>query len=58
MYPGADIEGELRLVAHKRQSYDIYLKLTVPSLAPGVPDQTVWHLLLIAGPLLPSVQKV
>lgn len=41
VYPGADVQGELRLVAHKRQSYDIHLRLTVPSLAPGVPDQTV-----------------
>ncbi|KAK9909649.1 hypothetical protein WJX75_005586 [Coccomyxa subellipsoidea] len=41
VYPGADLHGELRLVAHKRQSYDIHLKLSVPSLAAGVPDHTV-----------------
>ena len=41
VHPGAEVVGELRLVAHKRQSYDIHLRLSVPSLAPGTPDQTV-----------------
>ena len=41
VYPGAEVAGELRLVAHKRQSYDVHLRLSAPSLAPGVPDQTV-----------------
>jgi len=45
VYPGADVHGELRLVAHKRQSYDITLQLTVPSLAAGVPDHTVCNYL-------------
>ncbi|BDA42476.1 probable histone-arginine methyltransferase CARM1 [Coccomyxa sp. Obi] len=41
VYPGADVHGELRLIAHKRQSYDIHLRLSVPSLAAGVPDHVV-----------------
>jgi hypothetical protein len=45
VYPGAEVAGELRLVAHKRQSYDVHLRLSIPSLAPGVPDQTVSALL-------------
>ncbi len=44
VYPGAELHGELRLIAHKRQSYDIHLRLSVPSLAPGVPDHTVCSL--------------
>ncbi len=47
MYPGADVHGELRLIAHKRQSYDIHLRLSVPSLAAGVPDHVVCHLPLL-----------
>ena len=37
------MRGELRLIAHKRQSYDIHLRLSVPSLAAGVPDHVVCH---------------
>ena len=51
VYPGAEVVGELRLVAHKRQSYDIHLRLSVPSLAAGVPDLTV--LGSLDNPLLP-----
>ncbi len=47
VYPGADVHGELRLIAHKRQSYDIHLRLSVPSLAAGVPDHVVNHLHLL-----------
>ena len=38
---GDSITGELRLKAHPRQSYDVFLHLTGPPLAPGRPPQTV-----------------
>lgn len=37
--PGATVSGELRLVAHARQSYDVYATLRAPPLAPGGPMQ-------------------
>lgn len=37
---GQHITGELRLKAHQRQSYDVFLSLTGPPLAPGRPPQT------------------
>ena len=33
--PGETILGELKLVAHARQSYDVILKLTAPPINPG-----------------------
>ncbi|EIE20922.1 S-adenosyl-L-methionine-dependent methyltransferase [Coccomyxa subellipsoidea C-169] len=42
VYPGAELHGELRLIAHKRQSYDIHLRLSVPSLAPGRVGSDAW----------------
>lgn len=36
---GARVTGMLHLVAHNRQSYDIYLTLTAPPLQPGFPQQ-------------------
>ncbi|GIL64457.1 hypothetical protein Vafri_18372 [Volvox africanus] len=38
--PHTRITGRLHLVAHARQSYDIYLTLTMQSLQPGQPPQT------------------
>ncbi|GIL86442.1 hypothetical protein Vretimale_11624 [Volvox reticuliferus] len=38
--PNTRITGRLHLVAHARQSYDIYLTLTTHSLQPGQPPQT------------------
>ena len=38
---GESITGELRLKAHERQSYDIFLTLIGPPLAPGHPPQRV-----------------
>ncbi|KXZ44487.1 hypothetical protein GPECTOR_67g328 [Gonium pectorale] len=38
--PNTRITGRLHLVAHARQSYDIFLTLTAPPLAPGQPPQT------------------
>ncbi|EFJ40511.1 hypothetical protein VOLCADRAFT_69442, partial [Volvox carteri f. nagariensis] len=38
--PNTRITGQLHLVAHARQSYDIYLTLTAPPLQPGQPPQT------------------
>ena len=36
---GEKITGELRLIAHSRQSYDVYLQLTGPPLTAGFPPQ-------------------
>lgn len=42
--PGSKIEGELRLVAHNRQSYDVFVSLTGPPLHPGqLPQQVSLH---------------
>lgn len=41
MTAGESITGELRLKAHQRQSYDIFLTLIGPPLAPGHPPQRV-----------------
>ena len=38
---GGVVTGELRLVAHKRQSYDVHLTLCAPPLLPDDPPQTV-----------------
>ncbi|GLC53802.1 hypothetical protein PLESTB_000788800, partial [Pleodorina starrii] len=38
--PNTRITGRLHLVAHARQSYDIFLTLTAPPLQPGGPPQT------------------
>ena len=38
---GGVVTGELRLVAHKRQSYDVHLTLSAPPLLPGDSPQTV-----------------
>ena len=38
---GGVVTGELRLVAHKRQSYDVHLTLSAPPLLPGDPPQMV-----------------
>lgn len=37
---GSLVTGELRLAAHKRQSYDVHLTLCAPPLAPGGAPQT------------------
>ena len=37
--PGATVSGELRLVAHNRQSYDVHVALRAPPLTPGGPPQ-------------------
>lgn len=37
--PGTVVTGELRLKAHARQSYDMTLTLTGPSLGQGLPQQ-------------------
>ncbi|KAL4448328.1 hypothetical protein ABPG75_005547 [Micractinium tetrahymenae] len=37
--PGATVSGELRLVAHNRQSYDVHVMLRAPPLTPGGPEQ-------------------
>lgn len=37
--PGATVSGELRLVAHARQSYDVHVTLRAPPLTPGGPPQ-------------------
>ena len=38
---GGVVTGELRLAAHKRQSYDVHLTLSAPPLLPGDSAQTV-----------------
>jgi hypothetical protein len=38
---GGLVTGELRLAAHKRQSYDVHLTLSAPALVPGGAPQTV-----------------
>jgi hypothetical protein len=38
---GGLVTGELRLTAHKRQSYDVHLTLSAPALVPGGAPQTV-----------------
>lgn len=37
--PGETVSGELRLVAHARQSYDVHLTLRAPGVEPGAPPQ-------------------
>ncbi|KAL4857666.1 putative histone-arginine methyltransferase [Chlorella vulgaris] len=37
--PGATVRGELRLLAHNRQSYDVHVMLQAPPLTPGGPMQ-------------------
>ena len=37
--PGATVGGELRLVAHNRQSYDVHVTLRAPPLVPGGEEQ-------------------
>jgi histone-arginine methyltransferase CARM1 len=37
--PGATVRGELRLLAHNRQSYDVHVVLQAPPLTPGGPMQ-------------------
>lgn len=39
--PGATVSGELRLIAHNRQSYDVHVTLQAPALTPGGPVQEV-----------------
>ncbi len=41
--PGQSITGELRLAAHNRQSYDVFVDLTAPPLHPGQLPQQVLH---------------
>lgn len=38
---GQVITGELRLAAHNRQSYDVFVTLSAPPLHPGQPPQQV-----------------
>lgn len=38
---GQTITGELRLAAHNRQSYDVFVTLSAPPLHPGQPPQQV-----------------
>ena len=33
--PGATLSGEMRLLAHNRQSYDVHVTLRAPALVPG-----------------------
>ena len=39
--PGHVITGQLRLAAHNRQSYDVFVDLTAPPLHPGQLPQKV-----------------
>ena len=39
--PGATVSGELRLIAHNRQSYDVHVTLQAPPLTPGGAVQEV-----------------
>ncbi len=41
VFPGAEVFGSLNLVAHARQSYDIFATLGVKSMNPQAPDQQV-----------------
>lgn len=41
VYPGAEVYGQLNLVAHARQSYDIISTLGVKSPNPQTADQQV-----------------
>ena len=59
--PGQVITGELRLAAHNRQSYDVFVNLTAPPLHPGqlpqkvlpsTPCATHWHLQQASPPSL------
>lgn len=45
------VTGMLHLVAHERQSYDVYLILTAPPLQPGFPPQQVRFLLPLISAL-------
>lgn len=38
---GQTVTGELRLAAHSRQSYDVFVTLSAPPLHPGLPAQQV-----------------
>ncbi len=58
---GQVITGELRLAAHNRQSYDVFVDLTAPPLHPGQLPQKVlpsttcathWHLQQASPPPL------
>jgi type I protein arginine methyltransferase len=37
--PGETVSGTLRLVAHSRQSYDVFVTLKAPGIDPGAPQQ-------------------
>ena len=39
MRPGETVSGEMRLVAHSRQSYDVHVSLRAPGVLPGAPQQ-------------------
>ena len=41
VFPGAQVVGTLKLVAHARQSYDIYASLGMKSMNPHAADQEV-----------------
>ena len=41
VFPGAEVFAKLNLVAHTRQSYDIFASLGVKSINPHVADQQV-----------------
>ena len=47
---GQVITGELRLAAHNRQSYDVFVDLTAPALHPGQLPQKVLHLHSLCTP--------
>lgn len=44
---GQAITGELRLAAHNRQSYDVFVTLSAPPLHPGQPPQQVYPLAVL-----------
>ena len=56
---GQIITGELRLAAHNRQSYDVFVTLSAPPLHPGQPPQQVHTLAALpsnGGPAASMVQ--
>ena len=59
VFPGAEVFGTLKLVAHPRQSYDIYATVGVKSMKPHAADQKVIPLkhTVYTSCLLCKVQK-
>ncbi|KAK9808329.1 hypothetical protein WJX73_002343 [Symbiochloris irregularis] len=54
---GAIVSGSMRMVAHDRQSYDIYLILQAPATQPGLPPQIASGKLDLKEPIYRQLQQ-